>query len=66
MRKYNKENTLLPFTEIGSTIGKESSADNEQRSQDLPYNCPSPTTETSMSVSSEGADPTDMIASMEL
>ena len=27
--------------------------DTEQRSKDLPYNCPSPTIETSMSVSSE-------------
>ena len=59
-------NTLLPFTKIDSTIVKEDSAEKEQRSQDLPYNCPSPTTETSMSVSSEGAIPTDMMASMEL
>ena len=59
-------NTLSPFTESGSTSVKLDSADTEQRSMDLPYNCPSPTTETSFSESSEGTNIADMIASMEL
>lgn len=59
-------NILIPFTLPDSTIVREASADTEQRGQDLPSNCPSPTTETSFSESSEGTSPADMMASMEL
>ena len=59
-------NSLIPFTLHDSTVENEDTADTEQTSQDLPSSCPSPTTETSFSESSEGTNITDMIASMEL
>ena len=57
--------TLHPLTKIDSNVAKVVSANEEQKGQNPADNCPSPTTEISFSVSSDGISSSELIASKE-